>query len=162
MVSHTQPPLPKHSRFHPYGTTRQGIRVGSTCTYRLVIDSALRGNQNKPEITVKDLANDSRESDLERSRKVQLVSCQGGVPNKRCSKCWSLLRHAKITSRTFVDRGRHLQIGEGARVTLPVASILLGFLFAGVWWTLKRELTFKVGERNSILVPSWFAMASSY
>jgi hypothetical protein len=78
MVSHAQPPLPKHSRFHPYGTTRQGIRVGSTCTYRLVIDSALRGNQNKPEITVKDLANDSRESDLERSRKVQLVSCQGG------------------------------------------------------------------------------------
>jgi hypothetical protein len=115
MVSHTQPPLPKHSRFHPYGITREGFRVGSICTYRLVIDSAPRGNQNRPEITVKDLANDNRESD-----------------------------------------------GEGARVTLPVASILLGFLFAGFWWTLNRELTFKVEERNSVLVPSWFAMASSY
>jgi hypothetical protein len=41
------------------------------------IESALRGNQNKPEITVKDLANDSRESD-ERSRKVQFLIYQGG------------------------------------------------------------------------------------
>ncbi len=58
------------------------------------------------------------------------------------------MRHAKITSRTFVDSVRHLQIGEGSRVTLPVASILLGFLFTGFWWTLSRELTFKVEERH--------------
>src|ERR1700690_1548250 len=78
MVSHTQPPLPKHSRFHLYGTRHQGFRVGSTCTYRPVIDSALRGNQNEREITVKVLANDSRESHLERSRKMRFLSCQGG------------------------------------------------------------------------------------
>jgi len=41
-----------------------------------------------------------------------------------------------------------LQIGEGARVTLPVASILLGFLFTGFWWTLNRELTFQVEDRH--------------
>lgn len=35
-----------------------------------------------------------------------------------------------------------------ARDALPVCSILLGFLFAGFWWTLNRELAFKVEERH--------------
>lgn len=41
-----------------------------------------------------------------------------------------------------------MQIGDGVRATLPVSSILLGFLFAGFWWTLNRELTFKEEERH--------------
>jgi hypothetical protein len=41
-----------------------------------------------------------------------------------------------------------MQFGEGVRTTLPVSSILLGFLFAGFWWTLNRELTFKPEERH--------------
>jgi len=32
------------------------------------------------------------------------------------------------------------------RSALPVSSILLGFLFAGFWWTFNRELAFKVEE----------------
>jgi hypothetical protein len=41
-----------------------------------------------------------------------------------------------------------VQLGDGVRAALPVSSILLGFLFAGFWWTLNRELTFKVEERH--------------
>ena len=41
-----------------------------------------------------------------------------------------------------------MQFGDGVRATLPVSSILLGFLFAGFWWTLDRELTFKAEERH--------------
>lgn len=41
-----------------------------------------------------------------------------------------------------------MQLGDGVRATLPVSSILLGFLFAGFWWTLNRELTFKVEDRH--------------
>ncbi len=41
-----------------------------------------------------------------------------------------------------------MQFGDGVRATLPVSSILLGFLFAGFWWTLNRELTFKAEERH--------------
>ena len=41
-----------------------------------------------------------------------------------------------------------MQLGEGARTALPVASILLGFVFAGFWWTLNRELTFKMEDRH--------------
>jgi len=41
-----------------------------------------------------------------------------------------------------------MQFGDGVRSTLPVSSILLGFLFAGFWWTLNRELTFKPEERH--------------
>ncbi len=41
-----------------------------------------------------------------------------------------------------------MQLGDGVRTTLPVSSILLGFLFAGFWWTLNRELTFKPEDRH--------------
>jgi hypothetical protein len=41
-----------------------------------------------------------------------------------------------------------MQFGDGVRAALPVSSILLGFLFAGFWWTLNRELTFKPEERH--------------
>ena len=41
-----------------------------------------------------------------------------------------------------------MQFGDSVRATLPVSSILLGFLFAGFWWTLNRELTFKAEERH--------------
>ena len=41
-----------------------------------------------------------------------------------------------------------MQFGDGVCATLPVSSILLGFLFAGFWWTLNRELTFKAEERH--------------
>src|SRR5580698_940549 len=60
-------PYAKHSRFHPLGTMRPGHCIGSTCTYRVVTDSTIRGNQRKHEITVKDLANDNCESGLQRS-----------------------------------------------------------------------------------------------
>ena len=39
-----------------------------------------------------------------------------------------------------------MQFGDGVRSALPVSSILLGFLFAGFWWTPNRELTFKPEE----------------
>ena len=41
-----------------------------------------------------------------------------------------------------------MQLDSGVRAALPVCSILLGFLFAGFWWTLNRELTFKVEDRH--------------
>ncbi|MGC2324462.1 MAG: hypothetical protein WA463_17645 [Terriglobales bacterium] len=41
-----------------------------------------------------------------------------------------------------------MQFDSAARAALPVSSILLGFLFAGFWWTLNRELTFKVEDRH--------------
>lgn len=41
-----------------------------------------------------------------------------------------------------------MQFDSGVRAALPVCSILLGFLFAGFWWTLNRELTFKVEDRH--------------
>ena len=41
-----------------------------------------------------------------------------------------------------------MQIDSGAREVLPVCSILLGFLFAGFWWTLNRELSFKADDRH--------------
>jgi len=41
-----------------------------------------------------------------------------------------------------------VQIDSGAREVLPVCSILLGFLFAGFWWTLNRELSFKAEDRH--------------
>lgn len=41
-----------------------------------------------------------------------------------------------------------MQIDSGARQVLPVCSILLGFLFAGFWWTLNRELSFKAEDRH--------------
>ena len=41
-----------------------------------------------------------------------------------------------------------MQIDSGAREVLPVCSILLGFLFAGFWWTLNRELSFKAEDRH--------------
>lgn len=41
-----------------------------------------------------------------------------------------------------------MQFDTAVRGTLPVSSILLGFLFAGFWWTLNRELTFKVEDRH--------------
>lgn len=41
-----------------------------------------------------------------------------------------------------------MQIDSGARQVLPVCSILLGFLFAGFWWTLNRELAFKAEDRH--------------
>lgn len=41
-----------------------------------------------------------------------------------------------------------MQLGDGVRAALPVSSIMLGFLFAGFWWTLNRELTFKVEDRH--------------
>ncbi len=41
-----------------------------------------------------------------------------------------------------------MQLGDGVRTALPVSSILLGFLFAGFWWTLNRELTFKAEDRH--------------
>jgi len=48
----------------------------------------------------------------------------------------------------FTNGGQQLQLGDGVRATLPVSSILLGFMFAGFWWTLNRELTFKVEDRH--------------
>jgi len=44
--------------------------------------------------------------------------------------------------------GGLMQLDSGARWALPVCSTLLGFLFAGFWWTLNRELTFKAGDRH--------------
>lgn len=41
-----------------------------------------------------------------------------------------------------------MTLEESLRAALPVSSILLGFLFAGFWWTLDRELSFKVEERH--------------
>ena len=41
-----------------------------------------------------------------------------------------------------------MQLDSGVRAALPVRSILLGFLFAGFWWTLNQELTFKVEDRH--------------
>ncbi|MGO9434265.1 MAG: hypothetical protein ACLP00_08210 [Terracidiphilus sp.] len=41
-----------------------------------------------------------------------------------------------------------MQFGDGVRAALPVSSILRGFLFAGFWWTLNRELTFRPEERH--------------
>jgi hypothetical protein len=41
-----------------------------------------------------------------------------------------------------------VQFDAAARAALPVSSIMLGILFAGFWWTLNRELTFKVEERH--------------
>ncbi len=41
-----------------------------------------------------------------------------------------------------------MQLDSGARGALPVCSILIGFLFAGFWWTLNRELTFKAEDRH--------------
>jgi hypothetical protein len=41
-----------------------------------------------------------------------------------------------------------VQLENAARADLTVCSVLLGFLFAGFWWTLNRELTFKVEERH--------------
>jgi hypothetical protein len=46
------------------------------------------------------------------------------------------------------DRRWAVQFGDSVRATLPFSSILLGFLFAGFWWTLNRELTFKAEERH--------------
>ena len=46
------------------------------------------------------------------------------------------------------DRRWAAQFGDSIRAILPVSSILLGFLFAGFWWTLNRELTFKAEERH--------------
>ena len=42
-----------------------------------------------------------------------------------------------------------MQIDSGAREVLPVCSILLGFLFAGFWWTLNRKLSFKADAGTS-------------
>jgi hypothetical protein len=41
-----------------------------------------------------------------------------------------------------------VQPDNAVREALPVCSILLGFLFAGFWWTLNRELTFKAEDRH--------------
>ena len=41
-----------------------------------------------------------------------------------------------------------MTLEESLRAALPVSSILLGFLFAGFWWTLDRELSFKVEDRH--------------
>ena len=41
-----------------------------------------------------------------------------------------------------------MQIDSGAREALHVCSILLGFLFAGFWWTLNREFSFKAEDRH--------------
>jgi hypothetical protein len=41
-----------------------------------------------------------------------------------------------------------VQFGDGVRAAFPVSSILLGFLFAGFWWTLNRELTFRPEDRH--------------
>src|SRR5215469_16427434 len=49
---------------------------------------------------------------------------------------------------SLLDRRWAVQFGDSVRATLPVSSILLGFLFAGFWWTLNRELTFKAEERH--------------
>lgn len=41
-----------------------------------------------------------------------------------------------------------MTLEESLRAALPVSSILLGFLFAGFWWTLDRELGFRVEDRH--------------
>lgn len=41
-----------------------------------------------------------------------------------------------------------MQVGYSVRDVLPVSSIMLGFLFAGFWWTLDRELAFKAEDRH--------------
>jgi hypothetical protein len=41
-----------------------------------------------------------------------------------------------------------VHLDNAAREALQVCSILLGFLFAGFWWTLNRELTFKAEDRH--------------
>jgi len=41
-----------------------------------------------------------------------------------------------------------VHLDNAARDVLQVCSILLGFLFAGFWWTLNRELTFKAEDRH--------------
>ncbi len=40
-----------------------------------------------------------------------------------------------------------MHLDNAARQALPVCSILLGFLFAGFWWTLSRVL-FKAEDRH--------------
>ena len=41
-----------------------------------------------------------------------------------------------------------MHLDNAAREALPVCSILFGFLFAGFWWTLNRDLTFKAEDRH--------------
>lgn len=41
-----------------------------------------------------------------------------------------------------------MHLDDASREALPVCSILLGFLFAGFWWTLNRELTFRAEDRH--------------
>ncbi len=62
---------------------------------------------------------------------------------------WSLPNggpSAEISGDLIGDR--LVPIDTAIRAALPVCSILLGFLFAGFWWTLNRELTFKVEDRH--------------
>jgi hypothetical protein len=69
--------------------------------------------------------------------------------NKWRAKCWFAGWRAKFMCRSVIARqGGPVQFGDVIRGTLPVSSILLGFLFAGFWWTLNRELTFKPEERH--------------
>jgi hypothetical protein len=41
-----------------------------------------------------------------------------------------------------------LQTERPFQAVLTVSGILIGFLFAGFWWALNRELTFKPEERH--------------
>src|SRR5208283_4048387 len=64
----------------------------------------------------------------------------------RSARSWAA--HEVIAGAVLRDKRWSMQFGDGVRTTLPVSSILLGFLFAGFWWTLNRELTFKPEERH--------------
>ena len=56
--------------------------------------------------------------------------------------------HGVLTSganRSEVDSYRQT---TAPREALPVCSILLGFLFAGFWWTLNQEFSFMAEDRH--------------
>jgi hypothetical protein len=59
-----------------------------------------------------------------------------------------VLRNPATRRSAFRQEEGTLPFDSAARAALPVSSILLGFLFAGFWWTLNRELTFKVEDRH--------------
>lgn len=82
------------------------------------------------------------------TRAASALSCDGQPFDVWASKCSLVVAPRLTCSRVVARLGVAVQLGDGVRTTLPVSSILLGFLFAGFWWTLNRELTFKPEDRH--------------
>jgi hypothetical protein len=65
--------------------------------------------------------------------RITSAQVEGMAIRIRCAKC-------------LLCRGNLVHPDNAVREALPVCSILGGFLFAGFWWTLNRELTFKAED----------------